>query len=194
VPILSRERAPLAPRRLARLHVPRDTLRTAWEFLAEAGGRGHEQLCFLAGRIVADADGPAGQVTCCVLPLTLANGGYVRLTGHAQTALILDTLERRSEIPLLTLHTHGDGGWHGGGCEHSSIDDAGVGLTPEDGVFSGIVPWYAQGSPASFVPDSSFYERVEGKWLRLSEEEKERRVRVHGDAVRIVPARRGPAS
>lgn len=194
MPILARERTPLAPRRLARLYVPRATLCTAWGFLAEAGGRGHEQLCFLAGRIVADADGPAGQVTCCVLPLTLADAGYVRLTGHAQTALILDALEGRGETPLLSLHTHGDGGWHGGGCEHSSIDDAGVALTPEDGAWSGIVPWYARGSPSSFVAHASFYERVDGRWLRLPEHEKAQRVLVHDDVVRIVPARGRAAS
>jgi hypothetical protein len=187
--ILSRERSPLAPRRFARLYVPRATLCTAWEFLARAGARAREQLCFLAGRIVADADGPAGQVTCCVLPHTLADAGYVTLASHAQSALILDTLERRRETPLMTLHTHGDGGWHGGGCEHSAIDDAGVGLTPEDGLFSGIVPWYARGSPASFVAQASFYERSDGKWLRIPEAEKERRVLVHDDAVRIVPGR-----
>ena len=192
--ILSREHTPLAPRRFARLYVPQATLRTAWGFLAEAGARAQEQLCFLAGRIVADSDGPAGQVTCCVLPLTLADGGYVRLSSHSQSALILDTLERRGETPLMTLHTHGDGGWSGGGCEHSAIDDAGVGLTPEDGLFSGIVPWYAQGSPASFVTQSSFYERVDGKWLRVPEDEKEWRVQLHDDAVRIVPARRERAT
>jgi hypothetical protein len=125
-----------------------------------------------------------------VLPVTLADAGYVRLTGHAQTALILDALEARGETPLLSLHTHGDGGWGGGGCEHSSIDDAGVALTPEEGVWSGIVPWYARGSPSSFVADASFYERVDGKWLRLPEREKEQRVLVHDDLVRIVPVRR----
>jgi hypothetical protein len=192
VGILLRERAPLAARRLARLYVPWRTLVTAWRFLAEGGARDREELCFLAGRIVAEADGLAGQVTSCVQPLTLADRGYVTLRSHAQTALILDALERRREVPLATLHTHGDGGWHGDGCEHSSIDDAGVALTPEDGVFSGIVPWYARGSPLGFVRHASFYERTDGKWLRLGDEEKLRRVLVHDDALRIVPVRQGP--
>jgi hypothetical protein len=191
VGILQRKRAPLAARRLARLYVPWRTLATAWRFLAEGGAHDREELCFLAGRIVTEADGPAGQVTSCVLPLTLADGGYVTLRSHTQTALILDALERRREVPLATLHTHGDGGWGGGGCEHSAIDDAGVALTPEDGLFSGIVPWFARGSPLGFVRRSSFYERTGGRWLRLGDEEKLRRVLVHDDAVRIVPARRG---
>ena len=186
--ILRRERAPLAPRRFARLYVPRATLVTAWRFLAEGGARAQEELCFLAGRIVADADGLAGQVTSCVLPLTQASAGYVTLRSHTQTALILDALERRREIPLVTLHTHGDGGWYGGGCEHSAIDDAGVALTPEDGLFSGIVPYYARGSPLGFVRHTSLYERVDGKWTHLGDDEKERRVLVHDDAVRVVPA------
>ena len=50
-----------------------------------------------------------------MLPLTFARPGYVTLPSHAQTALILDALERRREVPLATLHTHGDGGRHGAG-------------------------------------------------------------------------------
>jgi hypothetical protein len=188
VPVVTCEAAPLAPRRLARLFVPRSTLLSAWQFLADGGAQAREALCFLAGRIVADGDGPAGQVTSCVLPLTHASAGYVTLRSHAQTALILDTLDGRHEVPLMTLHTHGDGGWHGTGCEHSAIDDAGVALTPEDGLFSGIVPHYAQGSPFSFVKQVALYERIGGKWFQLSPDEKERRLLVHDDVVRIVPA------
>lgn len=192
--IVIREGAPIAPRRFARLYVPWSTLITAWQFLAQGGVRAREELCFLAGRIVADTDGAAGQVTSCVLPLTQAEAGFVTLTSHAQTAVILDALERRREVPLMTLHTHGDGGWHGRGCEHSAIDDEGVALTPEDGLLSGIVPCYALGSPFSFVRQTTIYERLEGKWTRLADDDKERRVIVHFDTVRIAPARRTNAA
>jgi hypothetical protein len=174
-----------APRRLARLYLPWSPLLSAWQFLAQGGAAGQEELCFLAGRLVADPEGVAGQVTSCVLPVTQASAGYVTLCSHAQTALILDALERRREVPLMTLHTHGDG--H---CQHSAIDDGGVALTPEDGLLSGVVPYYALGSPFSFVRQTAIYERVEGKWTRLADGEKERRVLVHDEAVRVVPAGR----
>jgi hypothetical protein len=187
MPVLLSEVHREPARRFGRLYLPRGTLLTAWEFLRGNGHHGCEQICFLAGRVVEDEEGPAAQVTCCVLPRTHATAGYVTLTSHAQTALILDALEERRERPLATLHTHGDAG-HAEGPEHSTIDDRGVALTPEDGLFSGIVPYYALGSPHDFVRVTSFYERWEGRWLSLGLQEKRRRLVVHDDVVRIVSA------
>ena len=75
------------------------------------------------------------------------------------------------------------------GPQHSLIDDHGVALTPEDGLFSGVVPYFAQGSPFQFVGQTSVYERVNGQWVRLSNESKEERIVVHDDTLRIVPVR-----
>ena len=188
MPVLTSEARPAPARRFARLFVPRATLGAAWEFLRAEGRRGCEQLCFLAGRAVEDRGAWAAQVTCCVLPRTRVSPGYVTLTSHAQTAAILDALEARAEQPLVTLHTHGDGGREGFGPEHSSIDDVGVALTPEEGLFSAVVPWYAQGSPRDFVRVASFYERRGGSWLALGPEERRRRILVQDDVLRVVPA------
>ena len=171
------------------LFIPRSTLITAWEFLRASGVRGQEQLCFLAGRIVEDGPLPSAQVTSCVLPLTVATASFVTLTDHAQTAVVLDALERRRELPLVSLHTHGDGGAAGCGPSHSEIDDHGVALTPEEGLFSGIVPYFALGSPFDFVRQTTVYERIHGEWVRLSTEAKQRRIVVHDDTLRIVPVR-----
>jgi hypothetical protein len=186
VPVLSSSAARRAAIRYDRVYVPLGTLVTAWEFLRANGGRGQEQLCFLAGRVVIGAAGPAAQVTSCVLPLTVATESYVTLTSHAQTALILDELEARSEIALFSLHTHGDGGVDGCGPEHSDIDDRGVALAPEDGIFSAVIPYFALGSPFTFPHQSSVYERWGGVWRRLDAEERDQRVIVHGDALRFV--------
>jgi hypothetical protein len=187
VPVLSSVVPVVAPTRFARVRIPLGTLVTAWEFLRANGARGHEQLCFLAGRIVDDGDTRAAQVTSCVLPVTVATPGYVTLTSHAQTALILDHLEARAEIPLISLHTHGDGGEGGCGPEHSSIDDRGVALGPEDGVLSVVIPHYALGSPFGFPDNSSVYERADGAWRRLDPAERAARVIVHGDTLRFAP-------
>ena len=186
MPVLTSTAARRAAVRFRRVYVPLGTLVTAWEFLRANGSRGREQLCFLAGRVVDGASGPGAQVTCCVLPLTVASEGYVTLTSHAQTALILDHLEGRDEIPIFSLHTHGDGGAGGCGPEHSEIDDRGVALGPEDGVFSAVIPHYALGSPFGFPHQSTVYERVAGVWQRLSPEERDARVIVHGDTLRFV--------
>ncbi len=196
MPIVHSETTRGPTRYYDRIFIPRNTVISAWEFLRSNGARGHEQLCFLAGRVVGDDDLPSAQVTSCVLPLTDSSPGYVTLTSYSQTAIVLDALERRGEVPLMSLHTHGDGGAFGCGPQHSSVDDHGVALTPENGVFSGILPYYAQGSPFDFARQLSLYERVEGKWERLSDASKERRLVVHDDVVRIVPAtperRNGP--
>jgi hypothetical protein len=189
VPVLSSTAVAVTPARFARVWIPLGTLITAWEFLRANGARGHEQLCFLAGRIVGDGGGIAAQVTSCVLPVTLAKPGYVTLTSHAQTAIILDHLEARSEIPILSIHTHGDGGERGCGPEHSAIDDRGVTLGPEDGVFSAVVPYYALGSPFAFPAETSIYERLDGTWRRLDPTERAARVIVHGDTLRFSPVR-----
>jgi hypothetical protein len=170
-----------------RLFIPRSTVITAWEFLRANGVHGREQLCFLAGRIVEDGVAPSAQVTSCVLPLTVSTAGYVTLSDHAQTAVVLDELERRCERPLVSLHTHADGGWGGCGPQHSAIDDHGVALTPEDGLFSGIVPYFALGSPFDFVRQTTLYERLDGVWVRLSSRSKAERVVVQDEMVRIVP-------
>jgi hypothetical protein len=180
----------IVPRRVTaryqRVYIPLGTLVTAWEFLRANGTRGREQLCFLAGRVVEGASGAAAQVTCCVLPLTVANDGYVTLTSHAQAARILDELEARDEVPIFSLHTHGDGA-----PAHSEIDDRGVALGPEDGVFSGVIPHYALGSPFEFPRRAAVYERVGGVWRRLAAEERDARVVVHGDTLRFVRAPAG---
>jgi hypothetical protein len=188
MPIVHSETNRQPTRYYDRIFIPRNTVISAWEFLRSNGARGHEQLCFLAGRAVGDDNLFSAQVTSCVQPLTDSSAGYVTLTSYAQTAVVLDALERRGEVPLMSLHTHGDGGAFGSGPQHSSVDDHGVALTPENGVFSGILPYYAQGSPFDFVRQLSLYERVEGKWERLSSSSKERRVVVHDDVVRIVPS------
>jgi hypothetical protein len=189
MPILGSETLRGLARRYERLFIPLGILITAWEFLRATGARGHEQLCFLAGRIVEDGAWPSAQVTSCVLPLTASTPGFVTLTSYEQSALLLDELERRCEQPLMSLHTHSDGGWGGNGPQHSVIDDHGVALTPEEGLFSGVVPYFAQGSPFQFVRQTSVYERVDGKWVRLSNEAKEKRIVVHNDTLRIVPVR-----
>ena len=173
-----------------RIYIPRSIVITMWEFLRANGLRGCEQLCFLAGRVMQDdpSCGTSAQVTSCVLPLTEASAGYVTLTDHAQTSLVLDELERRDERPLMSIHTHGDGGYAGFGPEHSEIDDHGVSLTPEDGLFSGIVPYYALGSPFDFLQQTSMYERLGGKWVKLSAASKTERIFVHDETVRIVRA------
>ena len=91
----------------------------------------------------------------------------------------------------MALHTHPDGGDDGGGPLHSAIDDHGVALTPEDGVFSTVISHYALGSPFRFPYGSTIYERVDGAWRRLETDEVEERVVVHGDTLRLVPAGRG---
>jgi hypothetical protein len=187
MPILRSETARGPVQRFERVYILRSTLVAAWEFLRETGAKGREQLCFLAGRTVEEGADMSAQVTSCVLPLTASSPGYVTLTSYEQTALVLDALERRREQPLMSLHTHSDGGWGGYGPQHSAIDDRGVALTPEDGLFSGIVPYFAQGSPFHFVRQTSVYERVHGKWERLSNEAKQQRIIVHDDTLRIVP-------
>jgi hypothetical protein len=189
VPVLSSTAPAAAPARFARVWIPLGTLITAWEFMRANGARGHEQLCFLAGRMVDDGGSTAAQVTSCVLPVTLASPGYVTLTSYAQTAVILDHLEARAEIPILSLHTHGDGGGRGCGPEHSTIDDHGVALGPEDGVFSAVIPYYALGSPFGFPAEASVYERVNGAWQRLDPDEREARVIVHSDTLRLSSVR-----
>ena len=188
MPIVSIRSTRAEPRRYARVYVPRTTLITAWEFLRSNGERYLEQLCFLAGRVVLNGTDVEAQVTSCVLPLTTASCRYVTLTTYAQTAVILDSLEARRELPIMSLHTHGDGGYGGCGPRHSVIDDHGVALTPEDGIFSGVVSYYALGSPFDFLDQTTFYEQVDGEWVRLSREEREKRVIVHNDSVRIVPS------
>jgi hypothetical protein len=192
MPILGSETLPSRALRYERIYIPRSIVITAWEFLRATGARGQEELCFLAGRGVEDGARPSAQVTSCVLPLTASTQGYVTLTSHQQTALVLDALEKRHEQALMSLHTHSDGGWGGYGPQHSAIDDRGVALTPEDGLFSGIVPYFAQGSPFHFVRQTSVYERVDGKWVRLSSQAKERRIVVHDETLRIVPVRAAP--
>jgi hypothetical protein len=189
MPILGSKTVLGRARRYERLYIPVGIVIASWEFLRATGARGHEQLCFLVGRIVEDGARPSAQVTSCVLPLTASTPGFVTLTSHEQTALLLDELERRREQPLMSLHTHSDGGWGGTGPQHSLIDDHGVALTPEDGLFSGVVPYFAQGSPFQFVGQTSVYERLNGQWLRLSNESKARRIVVHDDTLRIVPVR-----
>jgi hypothetical protein len=186
--VLKSEVRPAPARRFARLFVPRATLCTAWEFLRAEGLRGCEQLCFLAGRAVDDGGAWSAQVTSCVLPQTRVSPNYVTLTSHAQTATILDGLEARSEQPLVTLHTHADGGREDFGPEHSSIDDLGVALTPEEGLWSGVVPWYALGSSRDFVRVTAFYEFCGGKWLPIRLHDRRRRILVQDDVLRIVPA------
>jgi hypothetical protein len=189
VPVLSAQVATGPARRYRNLWIPLSTLVTAWEFLRANGSQQREQLCFFAGRVVEGAEGPSAQVTSCILPLTRASGGYVTLTSHAQTALILDHLEEREEIFLLAAHTHGDGGSDGCGPAHSAIDDHGVALSPDNGVFSVVVPYYALGSPFTFPSQCGVHERVDGEWRRLSAEERDARVIVHGDTLRFVRAR-----
>jgi hypothetical protein len=189
VPVLSSTAPVVAAARFARVWIPLGTLITAWEFLRANGARGHEQLCFLAGRIVDDGGSTAAQVTSCVLPVTRAAPGYVTLTSFAQTAVILDHLEARAELPILSLHTHGDGGERGCGPEHSAIDDRGVALGPGDGVLSAVIPYYALGSPFAFPAEASIYERVDGTWRRLDPGEREARVIVHGDTLRFSTVR-----
>jgi hypothetical protein len=186
MPVLSsRPHAPAAPH-FTQLYIPLTTLITTWQFLAANGSQGREQLAFLAGRVVDTPTGPAAQVTSCVLPFTLATESHVTLTSYAQTARILDELETRQERPVASIHTHGDGGANGWGPEHSTIDDHGVALGPEDGVFSIIVPYYALGSPFGFPHQCSVYQRVTGAWQRLTPAERAARVVVHGDTLRFV--------
>ena len=94
--------------RYERLYIPRTIVITVWEFLRSNGLIGREQLCFLAGRVVQGAANSesSAQVTTCVLPLTQANAGYVTLTNHAQTSLVLDELEQPpvDAYVLVTLH------------------------------------------------------------------------------------------
>jgi len=185
VPVLSSTAPCRSAARFRRVYVPLGTLLTAWDFLRANGNEGHEQLCFFAGRVVDGGTGPAAQVTSCVLPVTVATPGYVTLTSHAQAALILDSLEARNEVPIFSLHTHGDGGTAGCGPEHSTIDDHGVALGPEDGVFSAVIPYYALGSPFGFPERVTIYERVAGQWHMLSPDERAARVIVHGDTLRL---------
>lgn len=184
MPLLNVAATPAAPLRFERLYLPLATVVAAWEFLRVAGERGLEQLCFLVGREVADGGARAAQVSACVLPVTVATPSYVTLTSHAQTASILELLEARGEIPLVSLHTHGGGG---AGAEHSSIDDHGVALVDVDGVFSGVVPHYAAGSPLDFVEETTLYERVAGSWVRLGAREKRERISVYRETIRVVP-------
>lgn len=186
--VLSITTRPAAVARYTRVYVPLGTLVTAWEFLQRNGARGREQLCFFAGRPVLTDDGVAAQVTACVLPVTVAGAGHVRLTSFAQTATILDALEARGEVPLMSLHTHPDGGVNGCGPEHSAVDDRGVALGPHDGVFSVVVAHYALGSPFAFPSRSSVYERVEGAWRRLPPDERDRRILVSDDTLHLVTA------
>ncbi len=187
MPILSAEVQGAAIARYDRIYSPLGVLVTAWEFLRANGSEGHEQLCFLAGRAVMVPAGTAAQATCCVLPATLATGSHVTLTSHTQTALILDALEDREEVPLMSLHTHPDGGGDGCGPRHSEIDDRGVALGPDDAVFSAVIAHYALGSPLLFPRRSSVYERVRGTWHLLPPPERDARVIVHTEMLRVVP-------
>ena len=63
MPILGSKTLRGRARRYERLYIPLSTLIASWEFLRATGARGHEQLCFLAGRIVEDGAGPSAQVT-----------------------------------------------------------------------------------------------------------------------------------
>jgi len=187
VPILSARTAAVPRPRVERLYIPLGTLVATWQFLREGGARGCEQLCFLAGRLIAAPDAAAAQVTSCVLPLTLATAGHVTLTTHVQTAVILDHLEIRAELPLVSIHTHPDGGTAGCGPEHSTIDDRGVALVPEDdGLFSIVVPHYAFGSPFAFPEHCGVYERVAGRWEHLPPAVAAERLIVQGDTLRMV--------
>lgn len=189
MPVVSvRTRAATVPR-YRRVYIPLATLVTAWEFLRANGRCGREQLCFLAGRVVAEPSGPAAQVTACVLPVTIANGGHVILTSHLQAARILDALEARGEVPVMSLHTHADGSGDGQGLAHSEIDDHGVALGPEDGVFSAVIGHYALGAPFGFPRQAAVYERVGGDWVRLAPAERAARVIVHDDTLRFVRVR-----
>jgi hypothetical protein len=186
MPILSSEARGAPVARYERLYIPLGVLVTTWEFLRASGHERREQLCFLAGRAVVSAAGTAAQATCCVLPMTAATGAYVTLTSHAQTALILDALENRDEVPLLSLHTHPDGGVDGCGLRHSEIDDRGVDLAPGNGVFSAVIGHYALGSPLLFPRRSAVYERTDGTWRLLPPAERDARVIVHSEMVRVV--------
>lgn len=188
MPILTTEVQPAAVARYDRIYIPLGVLVTAWEFLQASGYEGHEQLCFLSGRAVTTPVGTAAQATCCVLPATLATGSHVTLTSHTQTALILDALEHREEVPLMSLHTHPGGGGDGCGLRHSEVDDRGVALGPEDAVFSAVIAHYALGSPLLFPRRSSVYECVRGAWHLLPPSERDARVIVHTEMLRVVPA------
>jgi hypothetical protein len=185
VPVVSARVVAAARPRLERLYVPLGTLVSAWQFLREGGAGGCEQMCFLAGRWLGAPEAAAAQVTSCVLPLTVATAGHVTLTSHLQTALILDHLEARAEVPLASIHTHPDGGTSHCGPEHSTVDDRGVALVPEDGLFSIVVPHYAFGSPFAFPGHCGVYERWEGRWHRVAPESAFERLVVHGDTLRI---------
>jgi hypothetical protein len=187
VPVLSATTRCVGAPHYARLFIPLGTLVTAWEFLRARGSRGCEEMCFFAGRVVADENAPAAQVTSCVLPVTVTNAGHVTLTSEAQTALILDALEARAEVPLASLHTHPDAGPADGGPVHSQIDDHGVAITPDEGLFSIVIAHYAQGSPFAFPRRSSVYERVGAAWRLLAPAERNERIVVCGDVVRVVP-------
>lgn len=173
----------------AQVYIPLGPLITAWEFLRANGEQGREQLCFLAGRTVTSESGTAAQVTSCVLPVTAATSSYVTLTDHTQTALILDALEGRDEVPLMSLHTHGGGGADGCGLAHSQVDDAGVALSSEEGVFSAVIGHYAHGSALEFPRHSAIYERLGDGWRRLLPDERDARVIVYSETLRLVPAR-----
>jgi len=186
VPVLSTRTAGAPRPRLEHLYIPLGTLVAAWQFLREGGARGCEQMCFLAGRLIAAPDTAAAQVTSCVLPLTVATAGHVTLTSHVQTAVILEHLEARAELPLVSIHTHPDGGTASCGPAHSSIDDRGVALVPEDGLFSIVVPHYAFGSPFEFPEHCGVYERVAGRWEHVPPSAAAERLIIHGDTLRMV--------
>lgn len=176
MPVLAARALPLAPRRYARLWVPRPIWLAAFGFLRESGRAGREQLCFLAGRAL----GADAQVTRCVLPQTIATPSYVRLLGPAQVARILDALEAAGELPLASVHTHGDLGHDGEGPRHSAIDDHGVALTPErDGLFSLVVGAFARGAPFDLAAHSTLYERAGGAWHRVPRRDLAQRLVFH---------------
>lgn len=193
MPILKTRPVGRARPRVERLYIPLGTLVTAWQFLREGGAHGCEQMCFLAGRLLSAPDAAAAQVTSCVLPLTLATAGHVTLTSHVQTAVILDHLEARAELPLVSIHTHPDGGTAGCGPEHSSVDERGVALVPEDGLFSIVVPHYAFGSPFAFPAHCGVYERVAGRWEHVPPPVASERLIVHGDTLRMIRREAGDA-
>jgi hypothetical protein len=194
MPILAARPAPRRSVRYERLYLPGHTWATAWAFLRESGGRGLEQLCFLGGRTVQDGAGLGAQVTSCVLPLTVATPCHVTLTSVTQTALILDALDDRREIGIASVHTHPGAEGSDGLPAHSTVDDEGVALVPDDGVFSLVVARFARGSPWDLAGQVAVYERLAGAWRRLPREEVCSRVVLQHHEVRIVPSAGGRAA
>jgi hypothetical protein len=148
--------------------IPNSVLNAAREFFEESGADGREGTGMLAAR-----QAPNGWlVTAFHAPNQRASdsGGWVEVTkdGKLELAANLAADERW----VARIHSHPASAFH------SSVDDANPAITAE-GSLSIVVPYYGLGLRRG-LGQCTIYERRDGRWRQLAQDETAQRIQVLG--------------